>query len=150
MNGGLLPPLLGPSPEPRAQPLVLIVDRSEDHRLFLQTSLRERCRTAMASTGAEGARHLRRRSPRLLVVGDRPGGAAREALRAELRGPEAPATLTLWVTHPPPEWADAALRHPFTRADLVRAVDHLLSGGALPDNQQAGADASRDWPPPRR
>ncbi len=94
--------------------------------------------------------HLRRHSPRALVAGGLPGRAAREALRAELRGPEAPATLKLWVTHPLPEWPDAALRHPFTRADLVQAVDHLLSGGTPPDNEQAGTDASPDRSPPRR
>ncbi|WP_162890703.1 hypothetical protein [Salinibacter ruber] len=133
MNAGLLPPLADPPPELQTRPLVLVVNRSPDRRLFLQTSLQGRCRVATASTGAEGAMHLRRCSPRALVAG------------------RAPATLTLWVTHPSPEWADAALRHPFTRADLVQAVAHLLSGGtSSPDNEQAGTDASPDRSPPRR
>ncbi len=95
--------------------------------------------------------HLRRHSPRALVVGGVPGRAAWDALRGKLHGPEAPATLTLWATHPLPEWSDAALRHPFTRADLVRAVDHLLPGGTSPpDNEPAGTDAFPDRSPPWR
>ncbi|WP_263834846.1 hypothetical protein [Salinibacter sp.] len=150
MNAGLLPPLADPS-DLQTRPLVLVVDRSPDRRLFLQTSLGGRCRVATASTGREGAMHLRRHSPRALVAGRASGRAAREVLPAVLQGPEAPATLTLWATQPSPEWADAALRHPFTRADLLRAVAHLLSGGtSSPENQQAGPDASPDWSPPRR
>jgi len=151
MNAGLLPPLADPPSELQTRPLVLVVDRSPDRRLFLQASLRGRCRVATASTGAAGATHLRRRSPRALVAGGLSGRAAREALRAELRGPEAPASLKLWVTHPSPEWSDAALRHPFTRADLVQAVDHLLLDERSPsDNEQAGTDVSQDRSPPRR
>ncbi|MCS3640391.1 hypothetical protein [Salinibacter ruber] len=151
MNAGLLPPLADPPPELQTRPLVLVVNRSPDRRLFLQTSLQGRCRVATASTGAEGAMHLRRCSPRALVAGRASGRAAREALEANLQGRETPATLTLWVTHPSPKWADAALRHPFTRADLLQAVAHLLSGGtSSPDNEQAGTDASPDRSPPRR
>lgn len=98
MNAGLLPPLADPPPELQTRPLVLVVNRSPDRRLFLQTSLQGRCRVATASTGAEGAMHLRRCSPRALVAGRASGRAAREALEADLQGPEAPATLTLWVT----------------------------------------------------
>ncbi|WP_263787753.1 hypothetical protein [Salinibacter grassmerensis] len=150
MNAGLLPPLVEPPSGLRTRPLVLVVDRSANRRLFLQTSLRERCRVVTASTAAEGTMHLRRRSPRALVAGGLPGSAAREALRAELQGSEAPATLKLWVTRPSPEWSDAALRHPFTRANLVQAVAHLLPDGTLPDSEQPGTDVSQDQSPPRQ
>jgi len=135
MSGAFLSPLVQPSPG-QGRPSVLVVDRSADRRLFLRTSLQDRCRVATAATGDEGVAHLRHCPPRALIVGGVPGDEGRAVFRAGGRGARGPATLTLWATGAPSEWADAALRHPFTREDLIRTVDRLLrdkeSGGAKP------------------
>lgn len=110
------------------RPYVLVVDRSSDRRLFLRTSLRRRCRVmATASTGKEGIARLRRCSPCGVVLGGL-SEEDRDAFRTVFSAGGRPAVLKLWATRPPSGWVDAALRHPFTRADLIRAVDQLLSG----------------------
>ena len=139
MNEGLLPTLVGPQSEPEARPRVLVVDRSMDRRLFLRASLQERCRVALAPTETDGAAHLRHCPPRALVVGGVPGRTEHEPLRTELRRSGGPATLKLWATRPSPEWPDATLRHPFTQADLIRAVDRLLRADAISDDDGLGA-----------
>jgi hypothetical protein len=129
---------------------VLVVDRSADRRLFLRTSLRERCRIATASTGDEGAAHLHHCPPQALIVGEIPGGEDRAALRAGLCGPEAPATLSLWTREPPSGWADAALRHPFTRETLIQTVDRLLWGERSEEDKVEAADPLLERPRPEQ
>ena len=140
MNEGLLPTLLvGPQSETEARPRVLVVDRSMDRRLFLRASLQDRCRVVLAPTGMDGAAHLRHCPPRALVIGGVAGRTEHDALRAELQRSEGPATLKLWATRPSPKWPDATLRHPFTRADLIRAVDRVLCGDATKGDGGLGA-----------
>lgn len=140
MNGAFFSTLVHPSPG-RERPSVLVVDRSADRRLFLRTSLRGRCRVATASSGDEGAAHLRHCPPQALIVGGILDEEDQAALHAELRGAKGPATLTVWTTGRPPDWADAALRHPFTREALIRVVDRLLHGGRSEGAGPAAADA---------
>jgi CheY-like chemotaxis protein len=148
MNGVFLSPLVR-SPSQWGKPSVLVVDRSADRRLFLRTSLRERCRVATASTSGEGAAHLRQCPPQAVILGGVPDDKGRAALRAGFRGPGAPATLALWTREPPSEWADATLRQPFTREALIQAVDRLLrdgrsgggsaeAAGSLPERSRSG------------
>lgn len=75
--------------------------------------------------GREAARSLVDGTPQGLVVGQ-VSSRGKEVLVAALRGMEVPPVLKLWSTTPPPDWADRALRHPFTRSDLLLAVDRLV------------------------
>lgn len=129
-NGSLLSTLVCPPADGAVRPSVLVVDQCADHRRFLRSSLRRRCRVVAAATREEGAAHLRHSPPRGLVLGRLPEGEGREAFRAVLHRTGAPATLKLWATRPPSDAIDVALRHPFTRADLIRAVDRLLRDDA--------------------
>jgi CheY-like chemotaxis protein len=149
MNGAFLTTLLQSS-SGGARPTVLVVDRNADRRLFLRTSLRERCRVATASTGDEGAAHLRHCPPQAVILGGVPDDKDRAALRAGLCGPEAPATLSLWTREPPTGWADAALRHPFTRETLIQTVDRLLRGERSEEDKGEAADLLLERPRPRR
>lgn len=143
LNGALLSTLVCSRSEGEARPSVLVVDRDADCRLFLRSSLRRRCRVVTTASGEAAAAHLRHCPPRALIVGGVPAGKGREALRAELRDPEAPAVLRLWTVRPPSEWADATLRHPFTRAELMGAVDHLLRNEAMEADALPGGPSSR-------
>lgn len=137
-NGLFLSTLVCPPADGAARPSVLVVDQRADHRRFLRSSLRRRCRVVTAASCEEGAVHLRHGPPRGLVLGRLPEGEGREAFRAALRRTGAPATLKLWATRPPSDAIDVALRHPFTRADLIRAVDRLLRADAAKSDDGRG------------
>lgn len=112
---------------PKSPPSLLVVGKSVDLRLFLRAGLQKGYRIVTKGEGEEGARCLTHGTPQGLVVGQI-SGKGEQALAAALRDAKAPPVLKLWATALPPDWADRALRHPFTRADLLRAVGRLVHG----------------------
>lgn len=114
--------------EASSPPSLLVVERASDLRSILRASLRDHYQIAEVSSGDGAAQHLEHCPPQGLIVG-RITARGDETLGAMLRGVEAPPVLKLWVKRPPAEWADRALRHPFLRSDLLRAVDRLLHRG---------------------
>jgi len=115
-------------PAPGLPPSLLVVGQHADLRRFLRASLQKWYRVVEAPDGNKGAQHLTHCPPQGLIAGRMTTGG-KEALIAALRDGEAPPVLKLWSTSPPAGWADEALRHPFTRTDLLRAVDRLVHGG---------------------
>lgn len=127
-------PVLGASPS------LLVVETSEDSRLFLRASLRKWYRVTVREGGSEAARSLVNGTPQGLVVGQI-SSKEEKVLVAALRGLEVPPVLKLWSTTPPPDWADGALRHPFTRSDLLLAVGRLV-------DEEGQGRTSTTMPPP--
>ena len=72
--------------------------------------------------------HLKHCPPQGLVIGQ-VTVRGNEALGLALRDAESPPVLKLWAKRVPAEWTDRALRHPFLRADLLRAVGRLVRMG---------------------
>lgn len=109
----------------QSPPSLLIVERDPDLREFLRVSLQKWYQIAAVSDGTGAVEHLEHCPPRGLIVGQMtaPG---EEALVSALRNADAPPVLRLWSVCPPTGWADEALRHPFMRIDLLRAVDRLV------------------------
>jgi hypothetical protein len=106
-------------------PSLLIVGGDVDLRLFLRGSLQRWYQLAEAPTADAAVEHLTHCPPQGLIAG-RVGAGGKEAIISALREADRPPVLKLWTTCPPPGWADEALRHPFTRADLLRAVGRLV------------------------
>lgn len=124
---GFLPASAPHRPTPGLSPSLLVVGQSADLRRFLRASLQTGYRIVEAPDGHEGAQHLAHCPPQGLIVG-RMTTDGKETLIAALRSGEVPPVLKLWSTSPPAGWADQVLRHPFTRVDLLRAVDRLVHG----------------------
>lgn len=110
----------------QSPPSVLIVEQEPDLREFLRVSLQRWYQVAVASDGAEAVQHLEHCPPRGLVVGQITAQGEEELLAALQKGEQAVPILKLWSRHPPAGWADLALRHPFMRIDLLRAMDRLI------------------------
>jgi len=108
---------------------LLLVGGDEDLRLFLRASLQRWYQLAEAPTGEAAVPHLAHCPPQGLIVGALTG-EDEAVLRAECEGANGPPVLKLWSTSPPAGWVDHGLRHPFTRADLLRASDRLVCGDA--------------------
>ncbi|MFB6271635.1 MAG: hypothetical protein ABEL51_01950 [Salinibacter sp.] len=108
-------------------PSLLLVGRDAELRFFLRTSLQRWYQIAEAADADEMRPHLAHCPPRGLIAG-RMGREDKEALITALHDADAPPVLKLWTTSPPSGWAEAALRYPFTRAALLRAVDQLIDG----------------------
>lgn len=113
-----------------------------DPLLFLRAGLQKGYGVVTKDGGEEGARCLTPGTPQGLVVGQM-SRDGEEILAAALRDTKAPPVLKLWAAAPPPDWADRALRHPFTRADLLRAVGRLVHGEGR-DGASEGAPAPVD------
>jgi hypothetical protein len=114
---------------------LLIVGGDADLRLFLQGSLQRWYQLAQAATGDAAVEHLAHCPPQGLIAG-RLATGDKERLISALCEADGPPVLKLWRTRPPSGWADRTLRHPFTRAALLRAVDRLVYSDEL--------DAERD------
>jgi hypothetical protein len=108
-----------------ARSSLLIVGAGLDLRLFLRGSLQRWYQLAEAATADAAVEHLSHCPPKGLIAG-RLTTEDKEALISALGEGDGPSVLKLWSTSPPAGWADEALRHPFTRADLLRAVHRLL------------------------
>ena len=108
---------------------LLLVGGDEDLRLFLRASLQRGYQLADAPTGEAAVEHLAHCPPQGLIVGALTS-EDESRLRAECEGANGPPVLKLWSTSPPPGWVDRGLRHPFTRADLLRATDRMVGGDA--------------------
>lgn len=109
----------------QSPPSLLIVEQDPDLREFLHVSLQRWYQVAEVSDGTEAAEHLEHCPPRGLIVGQMTS-RGEEALVSVLQDVDAPPVLRLWTVCPPAGWADEALRHPFMRVDLLRAVDRLV------------------------
>lgn len=113
---------------------LLIVGADMDLRLFLRGSLQRWFRLAEAATGEAAVEHLTHCPPRGLIAARLTTGD-KEALISALSEADGPPVLKLWSTCPPAGWADETLRHPFTRANLLRAVNRLVYSDE-PDAEQ--------------
>lgn len=131
----------------QSPPSLLIVAKAADLQAFLRGCLDRWYQVAVATDGAEAAQHLQHCPPQGLIVGElKPRGE--DVLVAALQDADAPGTLKLWTTRPPAGWADMALRHPFMRVDLLRAVDQLVhSRDPEPQPDEADAEAENDTRP---
>lgn len=131
----------------QSPPSLLIVAKAADLQAFLRGCLERWYQVAVATDGAEAAQHLEHCPPQGLIVGElEPHGE--EVLVAALQDDDAPDTLKLWTTRPPAGWAHMALRHPFMRVDLLRAVDQLVHSRAPePQPDDAGAAAENGSTP---
>lgn len=118
-TGAFWRPAVGSSPS------LLVVGQGAALRHMLQAHLQRQYQVAEAVGGGEAAQHLAHCPPQGLIVG-RITTDGKEALAAALHQEEAPPVLKLWSATSPPRWADGALRHPFRRADLLRAVARLV------------------------
>lgn len=109
---------------------ILLVDRSDDLRCFVHTCLQSNGpadgAVDHARTGAEAVRLLNR-VHQLAIVGT--VAAGHDPLVASLRSMRTLHAMKVIKMHawpPPPHWSDAALQHPFTKADVHRVLDMLL------------------------
>lgn len=118
-----------------SSPSLLVVARGTDLRQFLRASLQLGYQVAEAVGGNEAAQHLAHCPPQGLIVGHMTSDGT-EALGAALHGNDRPPVLKLWATTPPPRWADRALRHPFRRSDLLRAVARLMHESAWKEGRR--------------
>jgi len=119
------------SASPKHVGRVLLVDRSDDLRYFLQICLESVGCSAEAvdhaCTGIEAVRLLNR-SHRLAIVGA--VAAGHEPLMASIRSGRKQHRLhviKLYAWGTPPTWCDVALQHPFTASDMEEALDALLA-----------------------
>lgn len=113
----------------QSPPSLLIVTRAADLEAFLRGSLERWYQIAVATDGVEAAQHLEHCPPQALIVGELTA-RGEEALVSALEEDGAPPALKLWSKEPPAAWASQALRHPFMRVDLLRAVDRLMHARA--------------------
>jgi len=129
-----------PNRRESSDPSLLVVEDIPDIRAFLRATLRKSYQVFEASTPTEVDRHLGRASPEGLVIGSStaPDAPVLDPVHQE---EDAPPILKLWTVDPPGEWASAALRHPFLRVDLLRAVDELLQKSeATPSSRAVDTD----------
>ncbi|PEN08877.1 hypothetical protein CRI93_03785 [Longimonas halophila] len=110
-------------------PRILLVDRNDDMRYFVETCLHSNGLATwsidQARTGAEAVRSLHREH-QLAVIGDVASG--QEPLAASLRSMRALHNIRVLKLHcwsTPPDWCDAALRHPFSTSDFHRVLSTL-------------------------
>lgn len=122
-------------------PSLLVVARDADVRRFLQACLRRWYQIAETASGRGAEQHLTHCPPAALLAGRLTAGDE-EALISALYGTESPPVLKLWSKRPPAGWTDEALRYPFTRADLQRAVDRLVYGEASGDGSEESSEPS--------
>ncbi|MFB6230229.1 MAG: hypothetical protein ABEL04_03645 [Salinibacter sp.] len=101
------------------------MERTPDLQSFLRTSLQRAYQVAVVSDGSSAVQHLKHCPPQGLVIGQ-VTAQGNETLRLALQDAKSPPVLKLRERRFPAEWADRALRHPFLRADLLRAVDRLV------------------------
>lgn len=122
-------------------PSLLIVGRDADTRQFLRAGLRRWYQIAEADAGKPVVQHLTHCPPEALIASRMTAGD-QEALLSALHERKAPPVLKLWARRPPAGWADETLRHPFTRADLQRAVDRLVYGEDADDEGDERSEPS--------